>query len=842
MMLPTATREGPVRWNTLLHDLLHDVGLAPTPAVVTSLNALTSYAASPLTLYSDPVTGSRAVKLHGSLLLALHMTTSSWPTELVEKLALPSVHIEDRNVSVSGPAMEMFVLFYNAAVTNCNAGIAFMERVHAHYARSLTPSSCPSVSLNGDTRSAFKSFQLGAEIATYGEQALAEESENLLSATDCYLVQTHFDFRTLREMAELCMAVAKYVHAATSGNFSEKHDSLAKLAHKAYTVRLPSAYTSESLRFLPALLLAAYHRHRAEHYNKAARVPDMSLVLGHIAYARKLVNNVEREFVNSIAASSSSNKNTRQSGGWQLLGRLSATILGVRASNNDAEMDDDSSSVQSFRKLAEMLEGSDLLRVFPLAHILLRDIAALYEKYQHENSVVYYMRPAKEEDVIADAPEIEPLGRTATPPKFAPLAIQLSADVTKFDELPAVEKLREMLQQREAARVMREGVQKQIEEVQELVQKMELALVLPPNVESDLARLEGLLYKKKGVILTLEERFEEAYESVSRALRRHENANEDLSRAKGEYSGKNISGVGDSNLLNQRERAWRRKADAVRAAFVKELPYFGDVTLRESLSLPGGTGLRLCITQAKLAVARAKETLVLDATPSDACAVHLAELKEVRKESIDALDQMAPLCTESRWERVSRALSDAVEVITAAEELVETMENELRMAETLKNCAVPAAQRLPQGACVFSQGLRQQQQQQQMQSTSPSRRAGRRVKRGLSPELQSDEEEGKEEEKESGRKSVELPLPPRKRRTEQRRKVSRKTERQTKNEGEEEEDRSPPVLPMTGKGTARNANAAELAGGKEMRVPEAIASASLLQRLRRRQQELEGEE
>ncbi|PWV07389.1 hypothetical protein C3747_102g61 [Trypanosoma cruzi] len=148
-MLPAATREGPVRWNTLLHDLLHDVGLAPTPAVVTSLNALTSYAASPLTLYSDPVTGSRAVKLHSSLLLSLHMTTSSWPTELVEKLALPSVHIGDRNVSVSGPAMEMFVLFYNAAVTNCNAGIAFMERVHAHYARSLTPSSCPSVPSTG---------------------------------------------------------------------------------------------------------------------------------------------------------------------------------------------------------------------------------------------------------------------------------------------------------------------------------------------------------------------------------------------------------------------------------------------------------------------------------------------------------------------------------------------------------------------------------------------------------------------------------------------------------------------------------------------------------------------
>ncbi|PBJ78018.1 hypothetical protein BCY84_05275 [Trypanosoma cruzi cruzi] len=833
-MLPTATREGPVRWNTLLHDLLHDVGLAPTPAVVTSLNALTSYAASPLTLYSDPVTGSRAVKLHSSLLLALHMTTSSWPTELVEKLALPSVHIGDRNVSVSGPAMEMFVLFYNAAATNCNAGIAFMERVHAHYARSLTSSSCPSASLNGDTRAAFKSFQLGAEIATYGEQALAEESDKLLSATDCYLVQTHFDFRTLREMTELCMAVAKYVHAATSGNFSEKHDSLAKLAHKAYTVRLPSAYTSESLRFLPALLLAAYHRHRAEHYNKAAKVPDMSLVLGHITYARKLVNNVELEFMNSIASSPSSNKNMRQSGGWQLLGRLSATILGTRASKNDAEMDDDSSPEQSFRKLAEMLEGSDLLRVFPLAQILLREIAALYEKYQHENSVVYYMRPAKEKDVIADAPEIEPLDRTATPPNFAPLAIQLSADVTRFDELPAVEKLREMLLQREAAREMREGVQKQIEEVQELVHKMELALVLPPNVESDLARLEGLLYKKKGIIVTLDERFEEAYESVSRALGRYENANEDLSRAKGEYSGKNVSGLGDSTLLNQRERAWRRKADAVRAAFVKELPFFGDVALRETLLLPGGTGLRLCIAQAKLAVARAKETLAWDATPSDACAVHLAELKEVRKESVAALEQMVPLCTESRWERVSRALSDAAEVITAAEEFVETTENEVQMAETLKSRAVPAAQRLPQGACVFSQGLRQQQQ---MHSTSPSMRAGRRVKRGLSPELQSDEEEEKEE-KESGGKLAELPMPPRQRRAEQRRKVSRKTERQTE---DEEEDRSPPLLPRTGKGTARNANATELAGGKEeIRVPEAIASASLLQRLRRRQQELEG--
>ncbi|RNF18217.1 uncharacterized protein Tco025E_04566 [Trypanosoma conorhini] len=838
-MLPAATREEAVRWGTLLHDALHTVGLAPTPAVVAALNALTSYAASPLTLYSDPVTGARAAKSYGGLLLALHAATSSWPTEVLERLAPPPVRISGRDVAVSGPAMEMFVVLYDAAVSNCNAGMAAMERVRANYARCATRSACAGLSPSGDTKAAFKSFQLGAELAAHGEQALAEESDKLLSPADCYLVQQNFDFRTLREMAELCMAVAKYAHATLSGAVAKKHDALAKLAYSAYAVRLPAAHTSESLRFLPPLLLAAYHRHRAEHYNNAARVPDMSLVLGHIAYARKLVEEVEQELARSVAASAASKGKTRQSGGWQLLGRLSATLVGSQAAKADAaDTDADSSPAQSFRKLAELLEGSDLLRVFPLAPALLRDIPTLHDRYQHENNVVYYVRPAREEDVIADAPEVEAeaLSSTGPPAAYVPLATKLSADMTKFGELPAEEALRDLLQQQAATRGMRDGVQKQLEELQGLIHKMELALLLPSSVESELAALEAMLHRDRGVVVTLDERFEEAYESVAQALQRCERTNEELCRVKKENRGKDAGGAVGTTTLRQRERAWHKKADAVRAAVAKELPCCRKAVLREALLLPTGAALRLCIAQAKLAVSRAKETLAWDAAPNDAFAVHLAELRGVRKESVAVLEQMAPLCTPNRWRRVAGALSNAAEVITAAEEFVEAAEAETHLTEKLRDHVAVKVRRPPPPERVVSPESRRQRQ---MPGALPSRAVGRPPKRARPSESQSDEEEEEaeeeeEEEEEEEGKAVELPL------RQQRRRGPRKAGRKT---GQPAEDRAPPAPSRTAKAAARNAGTAEVTpGSATVRVPEAIASASLLERLRRRRQELEGEE
>ncbi|ESL11443.1 hypothetical protein TRSC58_00805 [Trypanosoma rangeli SC58] len=837
-MFSAATREEAVRWGTLLHDALHTVGLAPTPALVSALNTLTSYAESPLTRYSDPERGARTAKAHGALLLALHTATSPWPAVLLGKLALPPVRIGDRDISVSGPAMEVFVVLYNAAVSNCNAGIAAMERVRVSYTRGATRNSRASASLSGDTKAAFNSFHVTAELAAYGEQALlTEESEKLLSPADCDVVQQNFNFRTLRETADFCKAVAKYAHATTSHATSKQHNALAKLAHSAYTVGLSATHVLESLRFLPQLLLAAYHRHRAEHYNSAAEVLDMSLALGHIAYAQRLAKEVEEELASSIAASAALKGKTGQSGGWKLLGRLSATLVGSQTAKAAGTADDDLPA-QPFRKLEELLEGSDLVRVLPLAHALLHDIATLHDKYQHENSVVYYERPAREEVVIADAPAVETLNCFSPPSEYVPLAIKLSADMTKFGEMPSGERLEELLQQQEAARGMQDSVRKQLEDVQGLVHEMESALLLPSSVESKLSALEALLHRDRGVVVTLDKRFEEAYESVAQALQRCEKVNGELCRVKKECRGKNVAVAVGATTLRQHERAWHKRADGVRAAVAKELPHCGEAALRETLLLPAGTGLRLCITQAKVAMSRAKETLGRHAAHTDACAVHLAELRDIRKESVAALEQMASLRTPERWGRVACALSDAAEVITAAEKFVEAVEAELQLTETLKDHIVSTARHpAPDGPVLCSDS----RNPRQTPSTLLSRAVGRRPKRARSSETQSDEEE-EEEEEESGKKAVELP--PQQRRKKEPRRAGRRTRQPAEEEEEAEaKDRSPPALARVAKAAAHSTNTAEVAHSSETaRVPEAIVSASLLERLRRRRQELGADE
>ncbi|RNF08796.1 hypothetical protein TraAM80_02537 [Trypanosoma rangeli] len=830
-MFPAATREEVVRWGTLLHDALHTVGLAPTPAVVAALNTLTSYAESPLTRYSDPERGARTAKAHGALLLALHTATSPWPAVLLRRLALPPVRIADRDISVSGPAMEVFVVLYNAAISNCNAGIAAMERVQVNYTRGATRNSRASASLSGDTKAAFNSFHVGAELAAYGEQALlTEESENLLTPADCDLIQQNFNFRTLRETADFCKAVAKYAHATTSHATSKQHNALAKLAHSAYTVGLSAAHVLESLRFLPQLLLAAYHRHRAEHYNSAAEVLDMSLALGHIAYAWRLVKELEEEeLASSMAASAAFKEKMRQSGGWKLLGRLSATLVGSQTAKAGGTADGDLPA-QPFRKLEELLEESDLVRVFPLAHILLHDIATLHDKYQHENSVVYYERPAREEVVIADAPAVETLNCFSTPSEYVPLAIKLSADMTKFGEMPSGERLEELLQQQEATRGMQDSVRKQLEDVQGLVHEMELALLLPSSVESELSALEALLHRDRGVVVTLDERFEEAYESVAQALQRCEKVNGELCRVKKGYRGKNVAVAVGATALRQRERAWHKRADAVRAALAKELPHCGEAALREALLLPAGAALRLCITQAKVAMSRAKETIARHAPHTDACAVHLAELRSIRKESVAALEQMASLRTPNRWGRVACALSDAAEVIITAEKFVEAVEAELQLTETLKDHIVPTTRHpAPDGPVLCSESRKPRQ----TPNTLLSKAVERRPKRARSSETQSDEEE-EEDEEVSGEKAVESPP------EQQRKGVPRKAIKRTRQLAEEEaEDRSPPALAKMAKAAAHSANTAEMAHSSEtVRIPEAIVSASLLERLRRRQQEL----
>ncbi|KEG05490.1 hypothetical protein DQ04_21401000, partial [Trypanosoma grayi] len=416
---------------------------------------------------------------------------------------------------------------------------------------------------NSNSKAAYRSYQAAADLAGTAEQALALDADALLAASDRHLLRQHLDFRGVRKFAELCVAVSKYVYSTTSGAVAKKHDALAKLAHQAAVLTVPDAVASESLRLLPTLLLAAYHRHRAESYYRAEKVPEMSLVLGHIDYAWRLVEDMQQHCMEVIASSSS--RSRRQGGKRGVLGRLSAMLTGGSGASAEVTSSDDEDNGQRarrpFAKLARLLKESDLVSVFPLADTILTDIVTLHETYHHENDVIYYARAAREEDVIADTPEVEPLpsegaSNSTTPVDAVPLSTKLGADMSKFSELPSGEVLQKLLQQQEETRDLRDTARRQLDEVRCLIGDMKAALQLPAAVEVELMRVERLLRGDGGAATTLDARFDAAHDAVQAALQRHETVSGDLYRAKSEYIGEYVAGFKSTASLRGREEEW----------------------------------------------------------------------------------------------------------------------------------------------------------------------------------------------------------------------------------------------------------------------------------------------
>ncbi|KAH9601252.1 hypothetical protein LSM04_002321 [Trypanosoma melophagium] len=690
-MFPVAIHESPVQWNTLLLNLLQSLGLAPTPAVEGSLNTLTSYAESPLDLYSDTSSGVRDAKAYTALLLALHNATVSWPPALRGGLTPSAVRIRENVVPVCGPAMEIFVVLYNAAVSNCNAGCESMTRARTERAcpptRRISGSSVSTTTPSVSSKAAYKSFTAAAELALCAEQALAGESDKLLSASDRHLVRQNFDFRALHEYAQLCAALAKYVYSTTSGAVSKKHDTLGKLAYEVSLLRVPASPSSDdSMQLLPTLLLAAYHRHRAEHYNRAAKVPDMSLVLGHISYAWRLVEEVQQRCIEKMA-SLSSKKNKQQRSGWQLLGRLSATFMGggggtETAGKWDGNNNDEEVHSEPFAKLFEYLQDTDLINIFPLVEILISDIAALHEKYQHENSVIYFTRPASEDDVIADTPEVvDMLSGCTTPSEVMPLAIKVNADLNTFGELPTAEMLRGLQQDQEKTREMREEARRQLDQVQQLVRKIKNMVRLPLEVKLKLQQLEKQLHHKGDLTFdALAVYMDETHDKVKQVMEHHEDVSSDLYRAKCEYIGEYVAPFKATTDLQERERIWRAKADVARDAAAKFLLHRRELALRDALLLPLPQELRESLPQAESVAAKAKEVLASDTTTRSDIAAILSLLKSVQDDCTAALDEAPP-----HWDHITQALQDLETVVIEARTLAKDVESETQRMEREKS-------------------------------------------------------------------------------------------------------------------------------------------------------------
>ncbi|RHW74208.1 hypothetical protein DPX39_010033800 [Trypanosoma brucei equiperdum] len=715
-----ATRGEPVSWEKLVVRALSFIDATPSVAATNALHALTSYSASPPSIYCDAAAGVRNAKLHSGLLLSLHHATAQWPKLLRHMLAPPPVIVGDQSLSISGPAMELFVVLYNASVSNCEAGFAAMSRAHADAARTgmMTAAETPSSSPLANSKSAFKSFTMGAELAFLAEQALAEGGDELLPAVDRHSLQKQLDFRSIHELAELCVATAKYVYSTTSGAVSKKHDTLAKLAYAAATTAVPLGLKAMSLLLtvMSRLLTAAYHRHMAEHYYRLDKVPDMSLVLGHIMYAMKLLKKIQvdcpavlRGHATSQKAPPSSSSDAMRSV-RQLLGQISASIVGNGGTGAKEQ------GCQSISELADLLEEGDMMKVFPLAGSLVRDVAKLHEKYQHENSVVYYSRPASDEEIKDDVPEAKLLDVASDSIRYSSnreelleaLAKRLDTDLSKFAELPAPDELASSLEGRE----MMVRVRDKLKALQQLTADAKETLSIPHFVEPTLTQLESLLqpYVKPAIQdrgasrndegsgattdspCPLDSCLDAAVNNVEEALSRHLQVSNGLYRAKCEYIGEYVGPFEVTETLKNRQHAWLTRVHQLRSS-VRSILIHHDkkVELRETLLLPESTVLQPCLANAVTVVERARDLLSSlepkrasrGTTPpasdnsSDeqlSAAARLQVLLETLCEADGSLtaafERAQPLRDETRWARVAGVLREAAELIGEGNNIV----------------------------------------------------------------------------------------------------------------------------------------------------------------------------
>ncbi|CCD13845.1 unnamed protein product [Trypanosoma congolense IL3000] len=642
-------------------------------------------------------------------------------------MAPSPVSVGGETLPVSGPAMELFVVLYNGAVSNCEAGFAAMTRAYGDGAQKSAATVVDTLSsVLVSTKAAFKSFTAAAELALLAEQALADGGDDLLTAADRHLLQKHFDFHSIREMAELCVATAKYAYSTASGAVAKRHDTLAKLAYAAATAASPLRLgpLSSLLPVISRLLMVAYHRHTAEHHYRQDKVPNMSVVLGHIVYAKKLMDKIREDCPDTLKTSvppqnvsTPTSSETVQSV-RRLLGRLSATVIGSGGEGETgAQQKKANQSDESLEDFVRRLEEGNVMKVLPIAGYLIHDVVKLYDKYQHENSVVHYVRPLPEEEVKQDIPETDLLdiaacrggdGNIGQSGLMEELAKKLETDLSKFSELPAAKEVMSLMEDRELSST----VKHKLRDLEQLLTQLQDALCLPQSVESVLNQLEPILHthvqahsrqstkrsdspnEAPDTSCPLDTCLDASQKAVEDALLRHEQVSDQLYRTKCEYIGEYVAPFEATKSLQRQKQAWVTRADALRTALRRDFAYRGErVELRDTLLLPEGAELQTCLANARSVVERAKATLTslpsaptsdhVSPTASVSHSGRAAELRELvpqlsnaRASSNSILKRVQPLQSEMRWIRITRVLREAVAVIHSANSFVQTSDKE----------------------------------------------------------------------------------------------------------------------------------------------------------------------
>lgn len=488
-------RDRPVDWLAIVSDALRSVGAPAMPVLAANtLASLSSYGATPLPGYADPSTGAQAVQVHVALLRALDASVSAWPSALRGRICappLPRLGDEGTAVEMAGvrPLAEAVLVLCNAAAVNLEAGAAALDRVRGDAARlngprattsnttttnSAAPPPLRAPSVNA--KAAYRHFTSAGELAAaalallggptdYGAGLAALERRYLLSFVDP---------QGMGALAALCRAASKYVYSLFSAAGADSPNNLARLAFVVSALPVPTA-SSSAVQLLPSVMLAAYHRHRAEHYYGVGRgIPDMTHAVGHIELAGRILREIDArcgaegslEEEGGRAPDSSGGKEGGQRGSspaawgrrlWSTLQSLSPSPKKpARKEDSDSNDADDGESEGDAPATPSVLSGSfcsnltrytsgsgdgaELARLCPVLDHTIRRVVELSRQYRRENAVVYFARPAPPAAVQADAPDVTAEVEAATVTLTAAVLLPDPAtviDESAFDALPS---------------------------------------------------------------------------------------------------------------------------------------------------------------------------------------------------------------------------------------------------------------------------------------------------------------------------------------------------------------------------------------------------------------------
>ena len=316
-MLTAPLRPAPVRW-TYLAALVYKLPEAvPSPfkAALQQLDHLSATAAESHNI--------KPVVAYAKVLCELAEKSRDWPSQVWSRFFPPWLH-GGKSFGVESPVTEACFVLYAAAALQVQAAFADLNlatpQASREHALRTGASAVPSV----HAKSAFSKATAALELVGAAQQLLEKypsSSFNLLVGSSAV------NFDAAGQAIEFIVAACKYFYALHSETSSGKHALIAKVAAAAATKSCPAGFSGH-LAQLPAALLAATHKHLAEAAYAADKVPDMSLVLGHILQADHTLNKLKSHGAGSDAALTSSA--TQHEMTAQFIGRLEKEVTELR--------------------------------------------------------------------------------------------------------------------------------------------------------------------------------------------------------------------------------------------------------------------------------------------------------------------------------------------------------------------------------------------------------------------------------------------------------------------------------------------------------------------------------